>query len=111
MQNILDSASASLTTLVSQGLRQRAVLPLALFGPEGNFGSGSQIVQAVARILGTALPLPQAALAPAPPAIYSLPPAQIVTAAGEGLCSWWQHCHASTACGYFFRVTAHSLGP
>ena len=64
MQAVLGNASLSLTALVSQDLRQRNILPLALFGPEGSFSSGPQIIQAVAGILGVAIPLP--ALAPAP---------------------------------------------
>lgn len=51
MQAVLGSASPSLTALVSQGLRQGNVLPRTLFGPEGNFSNGPEIVQAVAELL------------------------------------------------------------
>ena len=40
--------------LVSQGLRRENVLPLAIFGPEGNFSNGAEIVGAIAAILGVA---------------------------------------------------------
>ena len=71
MQAVLGDASPSLTALVSQDLRQMNILPLAVFGPEGSFSSGPQIIQAVAGILGVALPLP----APAP--------------MGNSWCSWY----------------------
>lgn len=65
VQAVLGTASPSLTALVSQGLRQGNILPRTLFGPEGNFSNGPEIVQAVAQLLG----IPQRALrtlAPAP---------------------------------------------
>ena len=52
MQVVLGNASPSLTSLVSQGLRQSSIVPSVLFGPEGNFSSGPQIIQAIARLLG-----------------------------------------------------------
>ena len=71
MQAVLGNANPSLTALVSQDLRQKNVLPLAVFGPEGSFSSGPQIIQAVAGILGVAPPLP--------------PPAPM----GNSQCSWY----------------------
>ena len=54
IQAVLGNASPSLTALVSQGLRQRNILPPRFFGPEGNFSNGPDIVQTVAGLLGLA---------------------------------------------------------
>ena len=85
MQAVLGNASPSLTALVSQDLRQRNILPLALFGPEGSFSCGPHIIQAVAGILGVALPLP--ALAPAPMSNF-----RCSWYLGFNLHSDWQFC-------------------